>query len=149
MRRCILLKRTSNVLAEGIEQVERQHGLNHALTDLLFTLYRSAPPQGMTAGELTDMAAVTPSSITNRVDRMVAEGLVERSPDPVDARARRIRLTSAGRARVEALLPQHIHNEVQLLSGLSEGEQQELERLLLKLASHLEATSTNSHRATP
>ena len=138
MSRCILLKRTSNAVAEGIERVQQQHGLNHALADLLFTLYRSAPPEGMTPGELTELAAVTPSSITNRIDRVVQDDLVERTTDPHDARSRRIRLTPAGKARVEVLLQAHINNEQQMLAGLTEPEQHELEKLLLKLITHLE-----------
>lgn len=138
MRRCILLKRTSDSVADGIERLQRQHGLNHALADLLLTLYRSAPPQGLTAGELTELAAITPGSMTHRIDRVVEEGLVERTVDKHDARARRVRLTAAGRRRVEELLPLHVANETRLLAGLSETELAELERLLLKLVGHIE-----------
>ncbi|RJF72694.1 MarR family transcriptional regulator [Deinococcus cavernae] len=138
MRRCILLKQVAGAVADEIERVHQQHGLNHALADLLFTLYRSAPPEGMTPGELTELAAVTPSSITHRIDRVVQEGLVERTTDPHDARSRRIRLTPAGRASVEAHLPAHVSNEQHLLSGLTPDEQQTLEDLLLKLVGHLE-----------
>lgn len=139
MRRCILLKRTSDALADGIERIQQQHGVNHALADLLLTLYRSSPPEGMTPGELTELAAVTPSSITNRIDRVVQAGWVERTTDPHDARSRRICLTPAGRKKVQELLPAHMHNEQKLLAGLSSAEQQELERLLLKLLIHLES----------
>lgn len=139
MRRLILLSRTARLASEGIEQVFNKCGLNMALSDLLFTLYRSAPPEGLTPTELTTLAAVTPSSITNRVDRMVGEGMVQRLMDSNDARARRIHLTSSGRACVEEMLPQHLSNELDMLSGLNEAEQQELERLLLKLVTHLES----------
>lgn len=138
MLRLILLARAARLAADRVERVQHQHGLNHAHTDLLFTLYRSAPPEGLTPMELTRLAAVTPSSITNRIDGLEAQGLVERTPHPTDARSRRVRLTPAGRARVEALLPEHLGNETELLAGLSEAEQQELDRLLLKLVGHLE-----------
>ena len=139
MTRCILLRRTALALASGIEQAQRPLGLNHALSDLLLTLYRSAPAAGLSAGELGELSAIRPSSVTHRLDRLEAEGLIERLTDEDDARARRIRLTAAGRRRVEELLPLHLANERDLLSGLSETEQQQLEHLLLKLVEHLEA----------
>ena len=138
MRRCILLRRAATALADGIERVQLAHNLNHALSDLLLTLYRSAPPQGLTPGELSELSAIAPGSMTHRIDRLEAAGLVRRHPDPADARARRVSLTAAGRARVEALLPDHLANERRLLAGLSETEQMQLEQLLLKLTAHLE-----------
>ncbi|MFC4639711.1 MarR family winged helix-turn-helix transcriptional regulator [Deinococcus hohokamensis] len=138
MRRVILLARTASQLARGVEQVQGRHGLNGAQADLLFTLYRSAPPEGLTPGDLASLSAITPASTTNRLDTLEERGLVHRGPDPADARSRRVRLTPAGRAQVEALLPEHLRNEERLLSVLSEAEQAELERLLLKLVNGLE-----------
>lgn len=141
MRRLILLARTARAAAARVEAVGLRHGLNGAQADLLLTLYRSAPPQGLSPGELTGLMAVGASSVTNRLDRLEAGGLVERLPDPEDARARRVRLTGAGVARVEALLPEHLANEAALLSALTEAEQREFERLLLRLVRGLEAQS--------
>ncbi|MFC4427668.1 MarR family winged helix-turn-helix transcriptional regulator [Deinococcus navajonensis] len=138
MRRIILLARTAAQLARAVEQVQGHHGLNSAQADLLFTLYRSAPAEGLTPGDLAALSAITPASITNRLDTLTERGLISRETDPADARSRRVQLTAAGRDRVEALLPDHLRNEQRLLSTLSEPEQTELERLLLKLVVGME-----------
>ncbi|MDO4263730.1 MAG: MarR family transcriptional regulator [Deinococcus sp.] len=141
MRRLILLARTARAAAEAVEQTQLRHGLNSAQADLLLTLYRSAPAEGLTPSQLTELSAVSASSVTNRLDRLTAEGMIERRTDPQDARARRVSLTSAGRQRVEALLPDRLAGEERLLSALSETEQAELERLLLRLVDALEEDS--------
>ncbi|MFC6617894.1 MarR family winged helix-turn-helix transcriptional regulator [Deinococcus radiophilus] len=139
MRRLILLARTARAAAERIEAGQGRHGLNSAQADLLLTLYRSAPPEGLTPGQLTGLSAISPSSVTNRLDRLAAEGLIKRLPDPADARVRRVQLAEAGRQRVEQLLPDHLAGERALLSALTEAEQAELEQLLLRLLDRLEA----------
>ena len=47
---------------------------------------------------------VTSGTMTNRVDRLADKGLVERLPDPADRRGVIVRLTDAGRERVDAAL---------------------------------------------
>lgn len=44
------------------------------------------------------------STVTRQVDAVVRLGLVERSPDPHDARARVVRLTDAGRSRYDEVV---------------------------------------------
>lgn len=44
------------------------------------------------------------STVTRQVDAVVRLGLVERSPDPHDARARVVRLTDTGRSRYDEVV---------------------------------------------
>ena len=44
---------------------------------------------------------VHPTSVTNTVDRLVRDGLIEREPHPIDGRAAMLVLTPAGRELVE------------------------------------------------
>ncbi|MFC6666680.1 MarR family winged helix-turn-helix transcriptional regulator [Deinococcus radiopugnans] len=97
---------------------------------MLATLRRSAPPEGLTLGELAALMAVTPPAVTKRVDALNVRGLLDRLPDAADRRAIRARLTAAGREVVDALLPQHLTHEERLLAGLSAGERQTLRTLL-------------------
>ena len=50
---------------------------------------------------LQDVTEAIRATLQN-VNRLVAEGLVEKRPDPADGRARRIHLTDTGRALLEA-----------------------------------------------
>lgn len=57
---------------------------------------------GMRLTELAQQAGMTPQSIGELVDDLVALGYVERRPDPTDRRAKRVHLTRKGRANVAA-----------------------------------------------
>ncbi|MCR2604999.1 MarR family transcriptional regulator, partial [Salmonella enterica] len=75
-------------------------------------------PRGLTAGELTAGAMVTSGAITNRLDRLVAKGLVTREIDPANRRSGRVALTAAGSQRADEALRAHLANEERLLAPL-------------------------------
>jgi DNA-binding MarR family transcriptional regulator len=52
--------------------------------------------EGSRLTELADRAGMSKQAMGDLVDQCVAWGLVQRSPDPIDARARRIVLTASG-----------------------------------------------------
>jgi DNA-binding MarR family transcriptional regulator len=59
---------------------------------------------GAAGQELTAALHVGLATVTGIVDRLVAQGLVERREDPHDRRIRRVTLTSAGRDLAEAII---------------------------------------------
>lgn len=134
----LLLDRLHGALARQIERTYEGAGLNPAGWDLLLTLYRSAPPEGLTPTELSELAAITGPSMTNRVDRLAGKGLVERQACESDRRSVRIRLTPQGRALVERLLPQHLDNAARILSALDPAQTQALRSLAATLIQGLE-----------
>ncbi len=68
-----------------------------------------------------------------RVDRLVAEGLAERRPDPASKRSTLVVLTPAGQALFERVVPAHLANEERMLAALSGSEREQLSGLLRKL----------------
>ncbi|MFC4454462.1 MarR family transcriptional regulator [Deinococcus sonorensis] len=134
----ILVARLHQALSRRVEDTYRASGLNAANWDLLVTLRRSAPPEGLTLSELAGLTAVAGPTMTNRVDRLQQKGLVERLADPQDGRSWRIRLTAHAEALLDRLLPAHVHNEARLLSGLSAAERAQFERLIRRLLRDLE-----------
>src|SRR5436190_16394906 len=52
---------------------------------------------GMTLGELSKRMMVTNGNVTGLVERLVAEGLLDRRPSPNDRRAQIVSLTAEGR----------------------------------------------------
>jgi len=76
---------------------------------------------------------VTGANITCVVDNLEKEGLVKRVPSKDDRRVILAELTSAGKNKVESIIPQYIENISSATSGLTESEQKELARLLTKL----------------
>ena len=78
------LARRAAFSAEGIESWE---------FDVLAALRRAGTPYELSPGRLLRETLVTSGTMTNRVDRLVARGLVERLPDPADRRGVKVRLT--------------------------------------------------------
>ena len=134
----LLLDRLGSAFARHIEQTYSEEGINPSNWDLLLTLLRSAPPQGLTHTELSELTAISGPSMTNRVTRLLDKGLVERVVSEKDRRSALVRLTPQGRELVERLLPQHLEREQQALSVLSGEELSALTAIARKLVEHLE-----------
>jgi len=69
------------------------------------------------------------------LDQLQLQGLVEREPDPADRRARRVRLTAAGRARYKAAREDVHAMEDALLARLDDAERRALHSALASLSS--------------
>jgi DNA-binding MarR family transcriptional regulator len=110
-----------------------EHGVEPWEFDVLSALRRSGSPYELSPGRLLRETMVTSGTMTNRVDRLSAKGLVERLPDPADRRGVLVRLTDAGRDRVDAALEQLLDQERLLLAGLPHADQSQLGRLLRKV----------------
>jgi DNA-binding MarR family transcriptional regulator len=76
--------------------------------------------------------------MTNRVDRLVARGLVSRGPDPSDRRGVTVTLTDAGRAVVDSAMADLLDRERILLNQLPPEERDHLAELLRRLLSPFE-----------
>jgi DNA-binding MarR family transcriptional regulator len=124
------LHRLADVLNAELRPVFAEAGLSDGDFDVLASLRRAGDPYELSPGELGATTMVTSSAVTKRVDRLEQAGLVTRSIDPEDARARRIRLTEAGIALIERLVETHVANEHRLVSGLTAGERDQLADLL-------------------
>ncbi|WP_295821200.1 MarR family winged helix-turn-helix transcriptional regulator [uncultured Deinococcus sp.] len=134
----ITLARAQSLLGDAVRSTAARADLTSATRDLLFTLYRSAPPEGLSASEIAALLAVSPATVTGSTDRLEARGLLTRTLDPDDRRSWRIALTDAGRALVRSHLPEHLAFEQSLLAALTPDEITQLETLLRRLIDHAE-----------
>jgi DNA-binding MarR family transcriptional regulator len=114
------IARLAAVLGERRADAFVDHGLQGHEFDVLSVLRRSGAPFERTAGELAALTHVTSGTMTSRLDRLVARGLVTRHPDPADGRLVRVRLTAAGREHVDAAFEQLLATERQLVATLSD-----------------------------
>jgi DNA-binding MarR family transcriptional regulator len=80
---------------------------------------------------------ITSGAMTNRIQRLVAKGLVNRETDPANLRSVLITLTDRGRELVGQALSDHVDNEARLLDSLSPDDQEHLAGLLRKLLTDL------------
>jgi len=106
------------------------HGLESWEFDVLSALRRQGPPFQLTPGALLRATLVTSGTMTNRIDRLAAAGLVRREPDPRDKRGVLVILTGQGQERVDAALADLLHRERALLAGLDTAERGQLAELM-------------------
>nr|WP_269204706.1 MarR family transcriptional regulator [Motilibacter deserti] len=101
--------------------------------DVLAALRRAGAPHSMSPGQLAHETLVGSGTMTNRVDRLEAKGLVRRAPNPRDGRGVLVVLTPQGAARSEAALTALLARERVVLAALDDPEQQQLAQLLRRL----------------
>ena len=98
--------------------------------DVLSALRRQGAPYQLSPGKLLKETLVTSGTMTNRIDRLVKKGLVERLPLPGDRRGVLVRLRTAGQQRVDAALSDLLAREEEILAALGDESQGELAELL-------------------
>jgi DNA-binding MarR family transcriptional regulator len=100
MRVATSVMRAQQLLLARFDEILKPHELTFARYEALVLLHFSR------AGELPlsiigQRLMVHPTSVTNTVDRLVAQGFVERRPNPRDGRGVLASLTPAGRRTVK------------------------------------------------
>lgn len=109
------------------------HGIESWEFDVLAALRRAGAPYELSPGRLLRETLVTSGTMTNRVDRLAARGLVERYPDPLDRRGVIVRLTPDGKAAVDGAFEALLDAERALLADLPPRDQARLAALLRTL----------------
>ena len=109
------------------------HGIESWEFDVLAALRRAGAPYELSPGRLLKETLVTSGTMTNRVDRLVARGLVERSPDPRDRRGVLVALTATGKRTVDGAFESLLASERDLLADLSEQDRAQLAALLKRV----------------
>ncbi|MFC4050265.1 MarR family winged helix-turn-helix transcriptional regulator [Actinomadura syzygii] len=131
-----VLSRVSR-LARHLDRARRgvfaDHDLESWEFDVLTALRRSGAPYQLSPGQLLRATLVTSGTMTNRIDRLAAAGLVERHPDPQDKRGVQVRLTTAGETRVDAAFADLLDREQAILDSLSPEQRAVLADLLRTL----------------
>ncbi len=102
--------------------------------DVLSALRRAGRPYQLSPKALLQQTLVSSGTMTNRIDRLVDRGLVERRTDPNDGRGVLVVMTALGRDRVDAAIKQLLEAESELLDRLSRSDQERLSSLLRKLS---------------
>jgi DNA-binding MarR family transcriptional regulator len=101
--------------------------------DVLSALRRAGEPYELSPKTLLQQTLVSSGTMTNRVDRLAARGLVGRRTDPKDGRGILVSLTTKGRVAVDAAIADLLTAERDILSGVSDAEQDQLAGLLRRL----------------
>lgn len=106
--------------------------ITQAEYDVLLTVARSADVTARLR-DITANSLISQPSVSRLIDRMVARGLVTKSPDPEDGRGALVTATDAGVRAFRALATVHGRTIADRMSPLDDGELQTLLRLTEKL----------------
>ena len=127
------LRRVSRLLDDGRDQAFASHELAAYEFDVLAALRRSGEAAELTPGQLLEATHVTSGTMTNRLDRLETRKLITRRPHPSDGRQALIRLTAAGRRRVDGALESLLEYERAVLEVLGSRERAATVRSLRRL----------------
>lgn len=127
------LARVRGHLDGELGELFARHGLSAADFAVLVTLMRLRRPGGLSQRSLMTELGLTSGTVSVRIDRLVAAGLVDRRPDPDLRRNVLVTLTAAGERAFARAAPAHVANEARLLAALEPAERALLGDLLRKL----------------
>jgi DNA-binding MarR family transcriptional regulator len=108
-------------LVEVLDLGAREYGMSYARGRVVAALQTSGP---VLMRALSDAVGVTPRTITGLVDALEADGWVERRAHPSDRRATIVALTPAAESAFGRLLEGYRGLAQDLVSGISEADQQ-------------------------
>ncbi len=114
-------------------------GISGAQWGVLRNLHR-AEQEGQTGLRLTDLSRrmlSRPPSVTGIADRLEKAGLIVRRASETDGRSKHVALTEKGRHLVETVRVGHPAQIARVMSGLTAEEQEQLDRLLVRMTEQL------------
>src|SRR3954465_231773 len=97
-----VLNDVARLLRTYADQRARRLGITRAQWAVMARLEQS---EGLKQSELAEVLDLQPITLTRLVDRLCANGMVERRPDPTDRRAKRLHLTPLARPLMDRLPP--------------------------------------------
>jgi DNA-binding MarR family transcriptional regulator len=125
-------------LAKHLDRARRDafasSGLEPWEFDVLAALRREGPPFHASPKALLQQTLVSSGTMTNRIDRLVERGLVQRRTDPNDGRGILVVMTPTGQASVDAAISTLLVAESELLERLAPADRERLAALLRKLS---------------
>ena len=97
-----------------------------------------AREQPVRSADLASALGYSPRTVTEALDGLERDGLIERQPDPTDRRAKRIRATPAGEAALRASDPLRTRFREDVFGVLNAEERSALSAALAKMNQRLE-----------
>lgn len=119
-------------------KLRKSFGQSLTRFDALSQLYRAENMTLPVTALATRLLASSSRNITGLIDRMEADGLVVRRPNPDDRRSFVVRLTDAGKSMFEAMAIEHGHWVTEGFTGFSSRDLKALQASMVELRRHLE-----------
>ena len=131
-----LLQSTARLSRTALASRLNGQGLYPGQDQIMLAL---AKEDGQTPGQLALLLGVRPPTITKTINRLQAQGFLEKRASNHDARQAHIFLTDGGRETIRAIDKSVRKTEKQALKGLDKKEQKALFKLLARIEANLSA----------
>jgi DNA-binding MarR family transcriptional regulator len=118
------------------EDLRAEHGISLPEYDALLQIAQ-APERRLRMSQLASRVLLSKSGVTRLVDRLVADGLVERTQCSSDARGAEATLTAGGLARLRAAAPTHLRGiDAYFITAVEPSDLAALERSMDAISRH-------------
>src|SRR3954451_3027757 len=125
-----LFKEVSRRYVNRFEVRAAEIPLNLAQAKALVRLEKN---EGVSQARLAELAEVDPMTMVRIIDRMEAEGLLERRSDPADRRARCLYLTAKARPILGEIWRLSDEIRAEIFAGVSQAEREQFMTVLQRL----------------
>lgn len=132
------LQRVSNLLQRRAEDWLTPLGLTWEAFSVIVTLRRSGAPYVLRPTDILHASLLSSGAVTNRIDRVEKQGLVERKPDPDDRRGTLVQLTPAGKKLADTAIERHFQTLESIFEAVNRDDCSQLADTLSKLLVALE-----------
>jgi DNA-binding MarR family transcriptional regulator len=136
--------RANGLLLAAGDRLAAEHGLTSARWQVLGAIALAQRP--LTAPQIARRMGLTRQSVHTTVDRLLADGLVELTPNADHRRSQLVRMTELGEARYRAIDEKQAVWVNQLVDGLRSSDLEATARTLNELCTRLEANHARAGR---
>ena len=112
----LFMEAQAGLALSTLRRLEAEHGIGGQWFEVLIRLART-PGHRLRMSDLAAQTTLSASGLTRVVDRLVAQGLVDRQACPSDRRGSFAVLTPAGEARILAAVPTHLAQLTEIFEG--------------------------------
>jgi MarR family transcriptional regulator for hemolysin len=137
-----LINDVGRLLRTYADQQARQFGMTRAQWAVLARLEYA---EGLKQSELAELLDLQPITLTRLVDRLCANGLIERRADPSDRRAKRLYLTAQARPLMNRLADLGENMMARVLEGLDAAKIEQMTTNLSGVRDNLRAVTSRKH----
>lgn len=140
------ISRLAQILQQRMERASARFGLDWGQFLVLAALRGAGRPFRMSPRELHRLLLVSPAAVTNRLYRLEAKGLIERSADPADRRSLPVSLTAQGLSTIERAMALCVESGRELLDGIDGADVEVTQRTIRALISAYEDSPRRRRR---
>jgi DNA-binding MarR family transcriptional regulator len=136
-----LISDVSRLLRRNFDKRAQKFGLSRAQWQVLAWLKRN---EGISQAQLADLLEMSPMTLVRLIDRLEANGLVERRPHPTDRRVYQLFLAGQAQPTLDRLWAMGAETRAEALAGLSRQTEALMVEALGRIRKNLIAADTET-----